>query len=81
MGEEGKAENEGQVNHAEGMGLHGEDSAIERPDDKGNVENTDDHGEFPTHVPHPWLLTTGLLGWAFSLRDRECLNPEGHFDK
>ena len=28
-----------------------------REDPGTNVENADDHGEFPTHVPHPWLLT------------------------
>jgi hypothetical protein len=66
MDGKGKAENEGQVNHAEGMGLHGEDSAIERPGDKGNVENADDHGEFLSYLSHACLLGTHLPGGAFS---------------
>jgi hypothetical protein len=53
--DKGQAEDEGHVDHAEGVGFNGPYRAIDRPADKTDIETSDCHGGFPSKLPHQRL--------------------------
>ena len=52
VGEKGQGENEPQVDHAERVGLDGDDGAVNRPTNKGGVEDTDENSRVAAKLAH-----------------------------